>query len=346
LKGRYSVADSQDANDDRAGLDLLIRGFQVSRMLRLVADLRVADLVPLDEQVGIDALAKGSGAQSQPLIRMLRALAAFGVFAVSVEGHIRHTPRSRLLRTDTKNSMGHSARFWAAPGSWAAWGALDAAMAGGVPQMAAWNMGRFEYLCSHPDEARGFDAKMANFPDDRHTAIAAAYEFPAAALIADIGGGNGEALRSILTRFPQTRGLLFDRDDVVKALQAKDLLDGRIVTAGGSFFDRIPSGADVYLLIRVLHNWSDEDCLRILKGCRAAMEAHAVLLIGDEVLEPDPSRGEPTGYLVDMQMMAMFGSARERTEDEFHGLLSKAGFTLQRVIRTASPVSIVEVMPS
>jgi hypothetical protein len=49
------VADSQEANDDRAGLDLLIRGFQVSRMLRLVADLRVADLVPLDEQVGIDA---------------------------------------------------------------------------------------------------------------------------------------------------------------------------------------------------------------------------------------------------------------------------------------------------
>jgi hypothetical protein len=53
------VADSQDANDDRAGLDLLIRGFQVSRMLRLVADLSVADLVPVDEQVGIDALAKG-----------------------------------------------------------------------------------------------------------------------------------------------------------------------------------------------------------------------------------------------------------------------------------------------
>ncbi len=340
------MPEMQNTNDDRVALDLLIRGFQVSRMLRLVADLGVADLIPTEERVPIDSLAKTCGAQSQPLIRVLRGLAAFGVFTVSVDGQIGHTPRSRLLRTDTTNSMSHSARFWAAPGSWAAWGMLDAAMSGGVPQMAAWEMGRFEYLRAHPDEARGFDAMMANFPDNRHTAIASAYEFPPAALIADIGGGNGETLRSILARFPQTRGLLFDRDDVVSAVRASDLLDGRITTVGGSFFDCIAPGADVYLLIRVLHNWSDDDCVKILNGCRAAMSANAVLLIGDDVLEPDPSRGDPTGYLVDMQMMAMFGSARERTEVEFDNLLSKAGFKLRRVIRTLSSVCIVEAMPS
>lgn len=261
------MPEPQDANDDRAALDLLIRGFQVSRMLRLVADLGVSDRIVPEEHVSIDALAKGCGAQSQPLIRVLRGLAAVGVFTVSVDCQIGHTGRSRLLRTDTKNSMSHSARFWAAPGSWAASGMLDAAMTGGVPQMAAWNIGRFEYLRAHPDEARGFDAMMANFPDNRHTAIATAYDFPAAALIADIGGGNGETLRSILTRFPQARGLLFDRDDVVNAVQATDLMDGRIAAVGGSFFDRIAPGADIYLLICVLHNRSDKDCLRILKGC-------------------------------------------------------------------------------
>ncbi len=339
------MPEPRDTDEDRAALDLLIRGFQVSRMLRLVADLGVADLIAPDDHVAIDVLATECGAQSQPLLRVLRALAAFGVFSVTVDSRIGHTPRSRLLRADTRNSMGHSARFWAAPGSWAAWGALDAAMTGGVPHIAAWNMGRFEYLRSHPDEARGFDAMMANFPGDRHAAFAAAYDFPAAALIADIGGGNGETLRRILARFPQTRGLLFDRDDVVDAVQPADLLDGRILGVGGSFFDRIPPGADVYLLICVLHNWSDAECLKILKGCRAAMGAHAILLIGDQVLESDPSRGEPTAYLVDSQMMAMFGSARERTEDEFHALLSQAGFRLQRVIRTASTDCIVESVP-
>ena len=58
----------------------------------------------------------------------------------------------------------------------------------------------------------------------------------------------------------------------------------------------------------------------------------------------DPARGRPTGYLHDMHMMSMFGSARERTEAEFRGLLAEAGFTLRRVIPTGSLVSILEAV--
>jgi SAM-dependent methyltransferase len=272
----HAMPFAHDAEDERAALDLLVRGFQVSRMLRL------------------------------------------------------H----------------HAARFWAAPGSWSAWGMLDVAMTGGVPHEVAWNMGRFEYLRAHPDEARGFDAMMANFPDNRHAAIAAAYDFSDAALIADIGGGNGTMLRHILARFPAPRGLLVDRDDVVRAIPSVDLLAGRIETIGGSFFDCIPSGADIYMLVRVLHDWSDEDSVRILRACRTAMESNGVLLICEQILELDPAQGRPTGYLVDTQMMAMFGSARERTEHEFASLLSESGFMLQRAIPTQSPVWIVEAAPS
>ena len=315
-------------------------------MLRLVADLGVADRIAPEARVTIGALAVDCGAQTQPLIRVLRALAAFGVFTVTADGEIGHTPRSRLLRTDTPNSMHHAARFWAAPGSWSAWGMLDVAMTGGVPHEVAWNMGRFEYLRAHPDEARGFDAMMANFPDNRHVAVAAAYDFSNAALIADIGGGNGAMLRHILARFPTPRGLLVDRDDVVRAIQSVDLLAGRIEAIGGSFFDCIPPGADIYMLVRVLHDWSDEDCVRILRACRTAMGPNGVLLICEQILEPDPAQGRATGYLVDTQMMAMFGSARERTEHEFASLLSESGFTLQRAIPTQSPVWIVEAAPS
>jgi len=336
------VSVSDDSSDDRAALDLLVRGFQVSRMLRLAADLGVADRIAHDARVTIGELAVDCGTQPQPLIRVLRALAAFGVFTVSADGQIGHTSRSLLLRTDVPNSMHHSARFWAAPGSWSAWGMLDAAMSGRVPHEVAWNMGRFEYLRAHPEEARAFDAMMANFPDNRHAAIAASYDFSATALIADIGGGTGQMLRQILARCPASQGLLFDRDDVVRALHPADLLEGRIEAVGGSFFDGIPSGADIYMLVRVLHDWSDEDCVRILRACRAAMKPNAVLLICDQILEPDPARGRPIGYLVDMQMMAMFGSARERTEQEFATLLSDAGFGLRRVIATESPVWIVE----
>jgi hypothetical protein len=340
------MLELSDENDDRVALDLLVRGFQVSRMLRLVADLGIADCIPPDGNVAIDALAAQCSVQSQPLIRVLRALAAFGIFHVASDGRVAHSARSRLLRIDTPGSMHHSARFWAAPGSWAAWGKLDVAMTGGVPHVAAWNATRFEYLRSHPDEARGFDAMMAKFPDNRHTAIAAAYDFSGLRLIADIGGGNGAALRHILSRFTALRGLLFDRDDVVSAVRTEDLLGGRIQLAGGSFFTDIPVGADLYMLIRVLHDWPDEDCLRILRSCRRAMGSDAVLLIGEQILEPDPARGRPTGYLVDAQMMAMFGTARERTSDEFASLLSESGFSLRRTIPTQSPVWIIEAVPS
>jgi hypothetical protein len=339
------MPEFSDVNDDRAARDLLVRGFQVSRMLRLVADFGVADRIPPDGNVAIDALAAECSVQSQPLIRVLRALAAFGVFSVAPDGRIAHSARSRLLRTDTPNSMHHSARFWTAPGSWAAWGKLDAAMTGGVPHVAAWNTTRFEYLRAHPDEARSFDAMMAKFPDNRHPAVAAAYDFSGAKLIVDIGGGNGAALRHILSRFTALRGLLFDRDDVVNAVQPVDLRGGRIELAGGSFFTNIPGGADIYMVIRVLHDWSDEACLRILRSCRTAMGSDTVLLIGDQILEPDPAHGRPTGYLIDAQMMAMFGTARERTSDEFANLLSESGFTLRRVIPTQSPVSIIEAVP-
>ncbi len=218
-------------------------------------------------------------------------------------------------------------------------------MTGGVPHFAAWNTGRFEYLREHHDEARAFDAMMANFPDNRHAAIAAAYDFSDATLVADVGGGNGAALRHILARYPGPRGLLFDRADVVAAIRTDDLMEGRIATTGGSFFDEVPRGADIYMLIRVLHDWPDEDCRRILRTCRKAMGANAVLLVGDQILEPDPTRGQSVDYLVDVTMMAMFGSARERTRDEFAGLLSETGFALRRVIQTKSSVWIVEATP-
>ena len=331
-----------EADSDRTALDLLLKGFQISRMLRLAADLGIADRILPDGHMSVDTLAADCEVHPTQLARVLRALAAFEIFLVSAEGTVAHTPRSRLLRTDAPGSLHHAARFWTSPGSWKAWGELDAALAGRVPHEAAWGMSRFAYLRAHLDEARIYDAMMAAFPDDRHAAIAAAYDFSSARLVCDVGGGDGTTLRHILTSLPELRGLVFDQKDVVSAIPADGLMNGRIAIAEGNFFDSVPGGADIYMLVRVLHNWSDEDCLRILRACRLAMGPESRLLLGEELLEPDPSCGHPSAYLIDMQMMAMFGGARARTEDEFSALLASSGLTLQRVVATASSVSIIE----
>jgi O-methyltransferase domain len=148
-----------------------------------------------------------------------------------------------------------------------------------------------------------------------------------------------------LTRFPKPRGLVFDQQHVVAAITTEQKMQGRITSQGGSFFDSVPKGADIYVLIRVVHDWPDEDVLSILRSCRKAMGAQAVLLLGERLLQPDFSYDEPAIYLIDVQMMAMFGLSRERSEIEFRNLLEQAGFSLRRVIATASPLSIIEAAP-
>lgn len=337
---------SEPNETDRTALDLLLRGFQVSRMLRLVADLAIADRIAPDGVVAIGDLAAQCNVLRAPLLRILRALAAFDVFSISAEGLIGHTPRSRLLRSDAPGSLHHAARFWTGPGAWRAWGELDATLGGDVPHHAAWGMGRFDYLRTHPEEARAFDAMMAAFPDDRHAAIAAAYDFSDARLICDVGGGDGTALRHILGRFATPRGLVFDLEDVVKAIPAEALMDGRITVAGGSFFDGVPAGADIYLAIRVIHNWSDNDAQRILRACRTVMQPNARLLLGEEILQSAAAEGHPAGYLIDTQMLVMFGEARARTKAELAHLLAGSGFAFQRVVPTKGTVSIVEAVPA
>jgi hypothetical protein len=341
-EAEFDMTGAAEIQQDRAALDRLMRGFQISRMIRLVADLTLADRITHEGSRHVADLAAECKVNATPLLRVLRALASFGIFRVSASGEISHSPLSLFLRTDTPGSLHYGARFWTEPGSWRAWGELDVALADGIPHQTAWNMDRFEYLRQHPDEARIFDEFMAHMPDDRHQAVADAYDFSGARLIADIGGGNGEALRRILGRFPEPHGLVFDRDDVVAAIPETARMAGRIATEGGSFFDRVPRGADIYLLVRVLHNWSDADCKRILNRCRSVMERDARLLICEQILEPDPACGNPIVYLIDTQMMAMFGTARERSEAEFKDLLAETGFAFRRVIPTASQVFIVE----
>jgi len=341
------MPQQEEINRARIELDLLLRGFQVSRMLRLVADLGIADYINPDDNLSLSDLAADCGVQPQPLLRILRALAAFAIFAIAPDGSVSHTPRSRLLRTDASNSMHHAARYWTAEGPWKAWDKVDVALTGEmIPHEAAWGMSRFDYLQANPGEARLFDAMMAHFPDDRHTAIAAAYDFSGARLIADIGGGDGTTLHHILTRFPTPSGLLFEREDVIRSIPHDKLLGGRISLVGGSFFESIPTGADIYMLTRVLHNWPDADCLRVLRACRSAMKPDALLLLGEQILEPDPADGRPTDYLLDVQMMVMFGSARTRTESEFTSLLANSGFVMRRIVPTRSPVSLVEAVPA
>ena len=88
----------------------------------------------------------------------------------------------------------------------------------------------------------------------------------------------------------------------------------------------------------ILHDWNDEQCVKILANCRAAMNEKGRVLVVDNVIPPgnDPSWGK----LVDIQMLVIGG--RERTKKEFAGIFRQAGLKLARVVATKCPLSIIE----
>ena len=113
---------------------------------------------------------------------------------------------------------------------------------------------------------------------------------------------------------------------------------------GGDFFESVPAGGDAYLLSHVIHDWPREQAVRILRNCRDAMARDGRLLLVEMVV-PDGDEPHPARVL-DMFMLLVNGAGQERTAAEYADLLQEAGFRLERIVPTASPVSVVEGRPA
>jgi hypothetical protein len=138
--------------------------------------------------------------------------------------------------------------------------------------------------------------------------------------------------------------MLFDMPHVLAGARdyiAKQGLSDRCEVVGGSFFESVPAG-DAYFMKHIVHDWGDEDCIRILKCCRAAMRPDAKLLICERVIPPG---NEPfSGKWSDLHMLVENRHGRERTESEYRRLLHAGGLRLHRVIPTRSPWSVIEAV--
>ena len=322
---------------------LLIRSYQLSKMLEITVSIGLADRLNSEPKSAIE-LASECGANAEMLLRLCRALAAFGIYSVDAAQNITHTPKSRWLRSDANPTLHYAARFWCMPSIWSMWGNFEHAIRTGTPPFeAVHGMPYFEFMGTHTKDAEIFNRYMQHSPDDRHAAVAEAYDFSGAGVVVDVGGGNGALLAAILAGNPTLHGILFDQEAVVAdAPGTLQELSARCTVRTGSFFDSVPAGGDIYTMSMILHDWNDEKCHRILANCREAVKPGGRVLIIDRVLDAGGENADPIGFLADMQMMALFPGARERTRSEFAQLLAEAGFAEPRVIPTRSPFSIVE----
>jgi hypothetical protein len=196
-------------------------------------------------------------------------------------------------------------------------------------------MDPWEYRATHPESAALFDAAMTDLSRRTNRSLLEAYDFSRFGTVVDVGGGRGALLSALLAAHPHQHGVLFDLPHVVAGAPSAE--GDRLRVVGGSFFDGVPGGGDAYLLRAILHDWPDDDCVRILDACRGAMGEDATLL----VIERDLADGLQEAALSDLNMLIGPGG-RERTRVEYASLLSSAGLRLVRAWPSARGLHVFE----
>ncbi|MFI1824861.1 methyltransferase [Streptomyces sp. NPDC020412] len=319
-------------------------GFLYPAALRAAAAAGVADHL-VDGPRTPAELAAATGKDAGALHRVLRLLSTRGLFAEDDRGRFRLTPAGDALRSDAPVSARSAVLMLTDPTMWRPAGEMSRCLTdGGSAFDAIFGMPFFDHFARDAATAAVFHAGMASMSDAENAPIAAAYDFPDGARVVDVGGGYGGLLGEVLAAGPTLHGVLYDRAHVLAghrlATPPPHGADpqGRWETVEGDFFAAVPTG-DVLMLKRILHDWDDEQCVTVLRHCRAALSPGGRVLVIDAVIPPgnEPHQGKD----LDLMMMASL-TGRERTEADFAALLARAGLRLHRVHPTPTVLSIVE----
>ncbi len=337
------AAVKAEAHPPEAQIVEMVMAQFVSRLIYLTATLKLPDHLAGGPKTA-DELAPLTATHAPSLYRVMRTLASLGLFTEDASHRFALRPLGAVLQSGTP-SYATALTLGGDIVTRSLECMLYSVQTGQSGFTKSFGVAPFEWLASHPAEASLFNDTMVGFHGMEPPAVASAYDFSPFRTIADVGGSTGNLLTTILAHHPAPRGILFDLPHVVRdapSLIAQRGLTDRVQIEAGSFFDRVPAGADAYMLSHVIHDWNEEQCLTILGHCRGAMNPAGRLLLVEMVL-PDGDTPHP-GKMLDMVMLNVPGG-EERTEAEYRALLDKAGFRLTRVVPTASLASIVEAAP-
>ncbi|MFF9776470.1 methyltransferase [Streptomyces sp. NPDC013978] len=331
-----------DRHPARHVVDVLTGAWQ-AQALHAAAALGIPDHIHAGHTTPA-ALAAVADCDKDGIERLMRLLTATGIFEGEADSGYRLTEAGDLLRTDHDYSMRDMAVVYGQEFH-RAWGAITPALRTGTSGFQhAYGTSLREHLASDPEAATSFQRAM-NAGNVFFRDVAAVHDFSTADTVVDVAGGAGALLTTILHAHPRLRGVLFDLPHVTPVAEenlSRTLDADRYDTVSGSIFEKVPEGGDVYLLSRVLQDWDDARCLRLLTTVRAAMPATARLLIVERVIPDDGDALLP--LLWDLHLL-MAAGGRERTLDGYRTLLHGAGLRLQTVHELALETSLLVAAP-
>jgi hypothetical protein len=312
--------------------------------LKVAAELDIAGIIN-DKPMTITELAGKTGTDPENLFRIMRALTSNGIFKLRKDRKYSNSSMSKAL-VDGKGSLRYVIMQHLGSFNWSAFNELAYSVRTGEDAVQkVYGKKIYDYLSENRVESEIFDRSMTNLSELAIEPIMSVYDFSKYKTIADIGGGEGLLLSAILYENPNAQGILFDlpeglarADTILKKYNVNE----RVETTPGSFFESAPVGAEIYLLKNILHNWSEEDCIKILNNIREVLPENGKVVIMEMVIEED---NKPSfGKLIDIQMMVFMQKGKERTRKEYESLLTRAGLRINRIVPTISPLSLIEAI--
>jgi hypothetical protein len=314
----------------------ILGGFQVSQAAYVVAKLGAATILEQEGPKTVAELAERTGAHDEQLYRLVRTLAPIGLFATEGEW-VSVTPLGAVLSEEHPQSLYDFACMWMET-HYLPFNELLHSVRTGRPGADKYFGEPFlSWMGAEPQRAAQFSRAMAEVTSSLRTGMFDGYQLPAGRMVADIGGADGSVLVELLSRDddPDRRGVVFDQPNITPTAEETVAAAG---LAAGDFFAAVPT-ADIYVLGYILHDWDDESSRRILRTIATAAAPAARILIVEGVVPPGDQ--PHLTKAIDLTMLGMV-TGKERSEREYRELLDSAGITLDRVVVTPSPFSILE----
>ncbi|MGE7439255.1 methyltransferase [Kitasatospora sp. NPDC001175] len=331
-----------DPSAARAAVDLLTGAWR-AQAVHVATRLGLPDLIAAGRTTGA-ALAEATGTDTDALHRLLRLLVILGVLEGGEPDGYRNSAVGDLLR-DRPGSLRDLSLLYGEE-FYRAWSGAEHALRTGRPAFEQeYGQSLIAYLGGNQEAAGRFQRAMqgSNFFFER---VPEVFDFAGRRLVVDIGGGSGQLLSTVLAAAPDAHGVLVDLPHVLpiaRAHLAATVGEDRVRLVGQDMFEGpLPEGADAYLLSRVLGDWDEPACLRLLAEVRAVMRADSRLLVLERVVREDGTG--PLAALWDVHLLVVNGG-RQRTLDEYHTLFGRSGLAVERIEELPMENSVLVVAP-
>lgn len=320
----------------------LVKAYRLSRALYAVAEAAVPDAL-VDGPLSPAAIAERTGCHADTLHRVMRYLAAEGIFSADDDGRYGLLPISREMLSTPGSGRAMLLGWVGLPLAYSAYGELHRALRGeGAAFELAHGAHFHDYLAAHPAEATAYGEAMESTVEGFDDATAA-YDFSTLGTVVDVGGGAGSLLISLLRRYPHLRGVLYEVPhvaDVARARLSANPEGPQLDVRSGDMFDAVPAGGDAYVFSTVLRCFADDACVAVLRNVRSVMSPDARVLALEMVLENGPA---PPKARADLDALVIYGG-RDRTRSEWEALLRRTDLRLSRLIPIDEQYSWVEAV--